>query len=358
MARQTTLASFLLKARADSKNFAACRFVDRRVGRFFVGGQLTCFSKLSLLSLLESLAMFRPLLLPALLTCFGFCSTSLQAQYDLSAPPGMSPYGPQGFPAPSRCSGNNCAHGDYGMPGQSCSPGSACGHAHGAASNPMPYQGQFQPGQVQRPYGQFQPSSMMPQDYAAPPMLGGNASGCPHCQQGSAPLPGPQGPPNMAMPSPNYPRNRGPRGMNGPPSTFASVAPPQARNPAPSPDSHAGHDHANHNHGDHSHADHSHANPQRGDMAQDRPRLVGPVLAQPARGTAQILQNDSPLMSGGEQLGSIDRGQVLKIVNTQGNWVQLETNWLGKNAWIRKEHVQIVDTRNQALADDIAPPAN
>ncbi len=125
----------------------------------------------------------------------------------------------------------------------------------------------------------------------------------------------------------------------------------------PFADSHAGHDHANHNHADHSHADHNHANPQLGDLAQDRPRLAEPMLAQPAaRGQAQILQNDSPLMSGGEQLGSIDRGQVLKIVNMQGNWIQLETNWLGKNAWIRKELVLIPS--NPLIADEIAPPAN
>lgn len=74
-------------------------------------------------------------------------------------------------------------------------------------------------------------------------------------------------------------------------------------------------------------------------------------------GMAKILQDDSPLMSGGEQLGSIDRGQELKVMNIQGNWVQLETTWLKANAWIRKD---LVDLGNVAMPanTDVAPLAN
>lgn len=70
---------------------------------------------------------------------------------------------------------------------------------------------------------------------------------------------------------------------------------------------------------------------------------------------ALILHDDSPLMSGGEQLGSIDRDQTLRVLDIRGNWVQLETNWLGKNTWIRRSQVQLND--NIQPERDIAPPA-
>jgi hypothetical protein len=72
-------------------------------------------------------------------------------------------------------------------------------------------------------------------------------------------------------------------------------------------------------------------------------------------GMALVLQNDSPLMNAAEQLGSIDRGQTLRVLNIQGNWVQLDTDWLGKNAWIRSNHVRMND--NIQPPNDIAPPA-
>lgn len=72
-------------------------------------------------------------------------------------------------------------------------------------------------------------------------------------------------------------------------------------------------------------------------------------------GMALVMQDDSPLMNGGDQLGSIDRDQTLRVLNIQGNWVQLETNWLGKNAWIRRNQVRMND--NIQPPNDIAPPA-
>jgi len=74
-------------------------------------------------------------------------------------------------------------------------------------------------------------------------------------------------------------------------------------------------------------------------------------------GNAQVLQDDSPLMSGVEQLGSIDRGQVLKVLDVRGNWVQLETTWLNSNAWIRRDMIQMSEISPQGN-QDVAPLAN
>jgi hypothetical protein len=73
------------------------------------------------------------------------------------------------------------------------------------------------------------------------------------------------------------------------------------------------------------------------------------------QGMALVLQNDTPLMHGSEQLGSIDRDQTLRVLDVRGNWVQLETNWLGKNTWLRRDQIHMND--NIRLSNDIAPPA-
>jgi hypothetical protein len=72
---------------------------------------------------------------------------------------------------------------------------------------------------------------------------------------------------------------------------------------------------------------------------------------------AKILIDNAPLMNGTEQLGTIDRGQALKILAEKGNWLQVQTTWLNKNGWIKKELVEV--TADVAPpADDVAPPAN
>jgi len=131
----------------------------------------------------------------------------------------------------------------------------------------------------------------------------------------------------------------------------------------PQSDSHAGHNHGNHDHGDHDHAghddaNHNHTNQQSGNIAQANPQIAGSPMNQSLeRGQAQVLQNDSPLMSGKDQLGTIDRGQVLKVLEVRGNWVQLETTWLNSNAWIRKDMIQMSEVNPQANGD-VAPLAN
>ncbi|MDX1962021.1 MAG: hypothetical protein SFX18_02635 [Pirellulales bacterium] len=72
---------------------------------------------------------------------------------------------------------------------------------------------------------------------------------------------------------------------------------------------------------------------------------------------ARVLQDDAPLMDGADQLGSIDRGQTLKILDVRGTWIKLETDWLRKNAWIKKDLIEVVSDNSASAAENNAPPA-
>jgi hypothetical protein len=280
--------------------------------------------------------MFRSLLVLTLLTFFGLGAVTSYAQYDY--------VGTEGLP-------HRCQIGNYGFEGpyQPACHAYELGHCHLAHH-----------GHGQNMYGQIQyPPMLAPQPYA-PQLVVANEPACHVCQQDSASINGNQPYANTAIALPN---NLGPGPMSPLPSTFAATPPSGFGNQLPASDNHAGHDHANHDHGNHdhanhNHADHNHTNPQQNNAVQASPQIALPALAQTVeRGHAQVLQNDSPLMSGSDQLGTIDRGQVLKVLNMQGNWIQLETNWLGKNAWIRKETVQMNEISPQGN-QDVAPLAN
>lgn len=198
--------------------------------------------------------------------------------------------------------------------------------------------------------------------YPAPIAINGPAA----CIQDSCCNHGTTLPPVQFNPNTNDPRNFGPQVNMGPVSPAGN---PDLNNQVPTviPNPNAA------NIG----ADASEVNPSPANVPQPpAPNFTAPqqqqnpLLGQPnaagqqnvpqqlnGPGTAQILQDDSPLMSGAEQLGSIDRGQVLKVIDVRGNWVQLETDWLKSNAWIRKDLVQLSGVNQQQTAD-VAPLAN
>lgn len=219
--------------------------------------------------------------------------------------------------------------------------GSCTGHSHEAG-------GSYYPPVLQAPLGPVYPT--------ARPFAGDAAHDCAICRgEREVAFPAPRGPiareyPDARYPDPSYPDpsdsrpslvplnptpNQAGRVPNDPyaGSPYAgNNQPPMMRGnqrPFPTPPSPYGRDMM-----------------MRGNVPQQVPV---------ADGMAVVLQDDSPLMSAADQLGSIDRGQSLRVLSIQGNWVQLETTWLQKNAWIRKNLVQMND--NIQPPNDIAPPA-